>query len=101
MTIRTTYNVRMWGIKPNKGARGTTYRLRWTVDGQVQSRTFATSTLADSFRSELKAAMNKGEPFNAETGLPVSYREKSTELTWYAFAVRYVDARWSTTSANN
>ena len=52
----TTYDVRVWSIQENAGARGKTYVVRWRVAGRRWKATFKTAALADSFRSDLLAA---------------------------------------------
>ncbi|SPE49829.1 Site-specific recombinase XerD [Streptomyces netropsis] len=97
----TTYNVRIWKIRPYKGARGTTYTVRWTVDGEEQRQTFSTVAQADAFRSELVTATRKGEAFSIATGLPVSHQSGAGAVSWYDFAVQYVDARWALSAGNS
>ncbi|MCD0482790.1 site-specific integrase [Streptacidiphilus sp. ASG 303] len=99
--MTTTYDVRIWRIRPYKGKRGTTYTVRWVVASEEKRETFATEALADSFRSELVSAARKGEAFDVETGHPVSRKPKGAGLSWYDFAVQFVDAKWARASANN
>lgn len=104
-----TYDVRIHGIEPRKNTAGviTSHRLSWKVAGEVQKRTFSTHPLADAFRSELMTASKRGEAFSLETGLPISWQRKAEEEdtppspSWYAFAVSYVDSKWSYVSANH
>ena len=42
----TTYNVRIWELQTNEGARRTTFTVRWKVDSREWQRTFATRALA-------------------------------------------------------
>lgn len=100
--MKNSYDVRVWKIKPYKGKRGTTYTVRWTVDGQEKNHPpFATFALADAFRSQLKTAMGKGEPFDTDTGLPVSMLKKTSTTLWYDLAVAYADAKWKRSSAHS
>src|SRR5205085_267422 len=75
---RTTLNVRVWDLEKRRGDRGTTYRVRWRVGTKFFSRTFKTRPLADSFRADIRAAMRRGEGFDAATGQPVSTLEDAT-----------------------
>ncbi|MEU2874315.1 site-specific integrase [Streptomyces olivoreticuli] len=93
--------MRIWKISAYKGARGTTYTVRWIVAGEVQRRTFATEPLADSFRSGLVTATREGKPFSLATGLPVSHQSGASALNWYDFAVQYADAAWAGSSGNS
>lgn len=80
-------------VRPRK--KGNSYRVRWVVAKQRKERTFRNVKLADSFRSELVAAARKGEPFNIESGLPLSMTPKTAGPTWLDFAMSFVDVRWS------
>jgi integrase len=94
--MQTTYRVRIWKIEVYKGKRATTYTVRWTVDGAEKRSPHANFPLADAFRSELKQAMSRGEPFDIESGLPLSMLKRaSTTTTWYDFATAFVDAKWT------
>ncbi|PLW72576.1 tyrosine-type recombinase/integrase [Streptomyces sp. SCUT-3] len=97
----TTYDVRIWKISAYKGKRGTTYTVRWAVAGERRRETFATFAQADAFRAELVGATRRGEAFSLATGLPVSHRSGAAAVSWYDFAVQFVDAKWSRSSANN
>lgn len=91
---RPTFKVKIWGIRPNRGARKTTYTVRWVVDGKEQQDTFATRKLADAFRSSLMAAIRDGEAFDADSGLPVSLQRERNKRTWYDHACAFVDMKW-------
>jgi len=94
--MQTTYRVRIWKIEVYRGKRATTYTVRWTVDGAEKRSPHANFPLADAFRSELKQAMSRGEPFDVESGLPLSMLKRaSTTTTWYDFATAFVDAKWT------
>ncbi|MFF1563346.1 tyrosine-type recombinase/integrase [Streptomyces sp. NPDC058293] len=71
------------------------------VAGKRWREPFDTVALADGFRSEMIQATRKGEAFVIETGLPISHRSKSAAMSWYKFAVQYVDARWSQLGGNS
>lgn len=96
----STYDVRIWKIRPVKGKRGTTYAVRWTVAGKLKSKSYATAAQADAFRAELVTAARRGEAFSLTSFLPVSKRAE-VAMTWYEFATAFVDAKWAKTSAAN
>ena len=98
--METTYEVRVWGIRKYKGRTKTSYTVRWAVVGRPWSKTFPSKALADSFRAELMTAVNRGEAFNADTGLPRAW-ERKEDLSWYAFVCLYIDDHWQGTSANH
>ncbi|NGO79207.1 site-specific integrase [Streptomyces sp. YC504] len=95
-----SFDVRLWKVgKINSKTRP--YQLRWKVGGKVSSATFATVTLADGRRSQLRQAMNKGEPFRISDGLPASEvraAEAAAQVrrdpTWFDFSREYMATRW-------
>ncbi|MGW7065992.1 hypothetical protein ACWGII_06285 [Streptomyces sp. NPDC054855] len=58
--METTYNVKVYKILTYKGAKKTTYTVRWMVAGRRWRQPFDTVALADGFRSELIQATRKG-----------------------------------------
>ncbi|WP_428954617.1 tyrosine-type recombinase/integrase [Streptomyces sp. cg35] len=99
--METTYDVKVYKLLTYKGTRKTTYTVRWVVAGKRWREPFDTVALADGFRSEPIQATRKGEAFVIDTGLPISHRSKSAAMSWYKFAVQYVDARWSQLGGNS
>ncbi|MGH3806722.1 MAG: hypothetical protein ACRDRU_08825 [Pseudonocardiaceae bacterium] len=57
-------------------------------------KAFRTKALADSFRSELMAALRKGQAFDTVTGLPFAGQEVARSESWYVFACSYADMKW-------
>jgi integrase len=90
----TTFEVRLWNVRKVKGKRGLTYEVRWLVGRKERSRSFATAALAQSYRSELRTRLNRGEPFDVETGLPTSMLPGHGSITWWEWALIYVDLKW-------
>ncbi|MFD3845248.1 tyrosine-type recombinase/integrase [Streptomyces microflavus] len=99
--MEMTYHVKVWKTATYKGSRGTTYTVRWTLDGNEHRAPFATRALADAFRSELVSATRRGEAFSLRTGRPVSHQSGATALNWYDFAVQFADIQWSRTAGNS
>ncbi|MFF4230071.1 tyrosine-type recombinase/integrase [Streptomyces sp. NPDC001820] len=97
----TTYNVKIWKTSVYRGKRKSSYTVRWELEGREWRQPFATSALADSFRSELVSATRRGEPFSLTTGRPVSHQSGASTVSWYEFSVRFADAQWRRTSGNN
>jgi len=97
--MQTTYDVRVYKTEAYRGARVTSYRVRWKTAGQDWRRTFRNKAQADVFRGELLAAARKGEAFSQETGEPVSWRRADRGTSWYDFACAYVDMKWKTAAA--
>ena len=96
-----SYDVRVWSLRKYKGARGTTYTVRWSVEGHEYQKTFGTMKLADSFRSELQIASRSGEIFSQANGLPRSMGSSSTTKTWYQHACDFIDHKWPHVSARH
>lgn len=102
--MATSYNVKIWALQTryktdDKGKRiPARYVVRWTVDGQRFEPSFRSRAQADSFRSELLAAARKGEPFDTDTGRPISHAQKISKATWYEFACTYADMKWEDSS---
>ncbi|MFH8588900.1 tyrosine-type recombinase/integrase [Streptomyces celluloflavus] len=67
----------------------------------IGPRWSGTSAAAESFRATLLVAANNGEPFDQNTGRPVSHGASAAGITWYDFALQYVDMKWSRISSNN
>lgn len=97
--MTTTYDVRIWKTEVWKGARGTTYWVRWGVAGKPWKKPFKSAALAESFRSELISAARRGEAFDVEDGLPVSMQRANQEVRWYEFACKWVDLKWPKVAA--
>jgi integrase len=78
------------------------FYLRWKVGGRSFGQTFKYQAQADTHRSKLVTAARSGEPFDTETGEPVSWarQEVTDERTWYEFAVSYLDMKWPHAAAN-
>jgi integrase len=69
------------------------------IADHVVVKTFATFALADSFRSDLIQAMDRGEAFDIASGLPASMLSVRLAMSWLDFCVGYVAARWQGAAA--
>jgi integrase len=94
-----SHNVRFWDIRPRKLASGESWTVRWTVAGRQKSSTFARKAQAERHRARLMQAADRGEPFDAETGLPDSITRETSRVTWYEHACAFADARWPKVAA--
>jgi integrase len=97
--MSTTYDVRIYKTEVYRGARTTTYKVRWNVAGKRWKQPFKSRALADSFRSDLVSAARKGEAFDLASGRPVSMRRVQRDTSWYEFARRFVDMQWPRVAA--
>ncbi len=100
---RISYDVRIWKTRVVSGSRGRSYQVRWTLAGQVHYSTFATTALASSHEAKLRTAAREGEAFDVATGLPLSLAGvgHDRQVSWYAFACKYVDMKWEEASPNS
>ena len=96
-----TYSVRIFKIDIYKGARVTTYKVRWQTGTKRWKRPFRTKAQAASFEAELRSAASRGEAFDLTTGQPVSWGRIGDNLSWYDFCVSYVDMKWRDSSAHH
>lgn len=97
-----SYKVKVWAIVARKRAKGTAYWVRWKVEEEIKwEGPFPRKALADSFRSDLLAALNRGELFDIDTGRPPSMARQELNLSWYEFACRFVDMQWPRVAATS
>jgi integrase len=90
----TTFDVRIWGIRKVKGAKRTSYEVRWVVAGRQLQRTFSTIKLAEGFRATLLTASREGAPFDIASGLPAILSEPKGQQTWFDHTLAYVQFKW-------
>ena len=89
-----SFDVRVRGIRTYKGARRTSYTVRWNVAGRTRQQTFTTAKLADGYRSQLLVAARAGERFHLGSGLPQSMMSPEHTPTWLEHCVAYVESKW-------
>ena len=94
-----SHNVRFWEIRPRKTAKGSSWTVRWTVEGREKSATLAKKAQAERHRSKLMQAADRGEAFDVETGLPDSMVREVSSVTWYQHACAFADVRWPKVAA--
>jgi len=97
----TSYDVRVYRTEVYKGAKVTTYKVRWKTGGRLWKEGFRNAALADSFRSSLLTAARKGEAFSLSTGRPVSWARDESIVTWYALTLDYAAAKWPYAAPNH
>ncbi|GAA1186840.1 hypothetical protein F4556_003615 [Kitasatospora gansuensis] len=95
-----TFEVYIYAIRDLKRGRKP-HQLRWRVGLNPHSRTFATKTLADGRRAQLMTAIQKGEQFDTDSGLPVSELRKRDQVTWFEHAKEYAEKKWARASAKS
>lgn len=97
---RVSYDVRIWSIRRYVGKKATTYNVRWSVDDNVSSKTFASRRLAESFRAKLLMAARDGVAFDVASSLPLSMARQLNKRSWYEHACAFVDMKWPHVSPN-
>ena len=95
MDSTRTFEVQVWGVRTYKGKLKTTHTVRWHVHGRTFQQTFGTVKSAQSFRATLLVGLRNAEPFDRNTGLPVSAAEASTSPNWFEHACAFVDTKWA------
>jgi hypothetical protein len=96
-----TYSVRIRKTEIYKGAKVTTYKVRWKTGAKAWKRPFRIKAQAASFEAGLRSAASRGEAFDMTTGQPVSWGRVGDNLSWYDFCVSYVDMKWKDFSAHH
>jgi integrase len=96
--MNTTYDVRIQGIRVQKGVKRNTYTFRWVVAKERFGKSFATKALAESFRSTLLIAHREGIAFDVDSGLPEPVARKAQSRSWLAHSMSFVDMKWPSSS---
>ncbi|WP_042401503.1 tyrosine-type recombinase/integrase [Streptacidiphilus carbonis] len=91
-----SYNVQIWGIRKRPYSKP--FQLRWQVGTFPKAESFLTKGLAESRRAQLVTAARAGEPFDEESGLPLSML-KGEEVSWYQHARNYIAMKWDDSPA--
>jgi integrase len=68
------------------------YWVRWRVAGRDRLRSFKTRPEAERLRTRLHAAVLDGEPFDIETGFPLSWLD--AEATWWTWSQTWLAIKW-------
>ncbi|UGQ10040.1 tyrosine-type recombinase/integrase [Yinghuangia sp. ASG 101] len=97
--FQPTFKVRIWAVRQRKDRGQTSAEVLWKVGANRCQETYATKTLADGRRSDLLQAVNRGEPFDELSGLPMSEARRRADITWYAHAREFAKMKWPRSSA--
>ncbi|MFO7399921.1 MAG: tyrosine-type recombinase/integrase [Actinomycetales bacterium] len=92
--MSTSYDVKFFEIYRNKSSKAPSYVVRWQVAKKRSSKTYRTKALAESFLSDLRQAAKRGEPFEIESGLPLSMLKAKSARTVFDFVRAYVEMKW-------
>ncbi|MFD4118427.1 tyrosine-type recombinase/integrase [Streptomyces niveus] len=95
-----TFDIRVFEIEIRRDRRKA-YRVRWSVGGQKHSKSYALKPQADGRRSELMAALRRGEQFDTEEGLPTSELRAQNTVTWFEHAREYAQMKWPRAAAKH
>ncbi|MGW5261796.1 tyrosine-type recombinase/integrase [Microbispora sp. NPDC004025] len=99
--MNTSYDVKFWAITRNESSKTPSYVVRWKVGGRQKSKTFRTKALAENFLSDLRQAAKRGEPFDVETGLPLSMLQAKSARTVFDFVRAYIEMKWPHAAAKS
>ncbi|MFB4288979.1 tyrosine-type recombinase/integrase [Nonomuraea sp. ATR24] len=92
--MNTSYDVKFWTITRNESSKTPSFVVRWKVGGRQKSKTLRTKALAESLLSDLRQAAKRGEPFDMETGLPLSMLQAKSARTIFDFVRAYIEMKW-------
>ncbi|MET7646102.1 site-specific integrase [Streptomyces sp. NPDC005426] len=95
-----TFDVVIWSIRQRKG-RPKPWELRWRVGDEGHSKSYMLKPQADGRRSQLMAALQKGQQFDEETGLPEKELAALAMPTWYEHAKAYTLMKWPGAAAKH
>ncbi|MFJ4915877.1 tyrosine-type recombinase/integrase [Streptomyces sp. NPDC088726] len=95
-----TFDVVIWSIRQRKG-RPKPWELRWRVGDEGHSKSYMLKPQADGRRSQLMAALQKGQQFDEETGLPEKELAALAMPTWYEHAKTYALMKWPGAAAKH
>ncbi len=89
--------VKVWSVQDRRGKRGYLTRpwvVRWKLDRKLFQRNFTTRAEADRFRSSLLVAQSNREPFDLESGQPISWLETSSDIATHVWVRRWLVEEW-------
>jgi hypothetical protein len=92
--MNTSYDVKLWAISRNESSKTPSYVVRWKVGGRQKSKTLRSKALAENLLFDLRQAAKRGEPFDMETGLPLSMLQAKSARTVLDFVRAYVEMKW-------
>jgi integrase len=101
MDSDVTFDVRVYRTEIYKGAKVTTYKVRWKVGTRLFKTPFRNAAQADSFRSSLLMAARRGESFSLETGRPLSWMRGEPQKSWFDLVLGYSAAKWPYAAPNH
>jgi integrase len=95
--MSASYDVKFWDTRRIGDTSRGRWRVRWAVDGRERAKSFATKELADGFLTGLKEAARDRQPFDPDTGLPVTAKEPEAPPppSLYQHARAYSDMKWT------
>jgi hypothetical protein len=96
--VNTSYDVKLWKIRKNSANKKPSYTVRWSVGGKEKSENFRGSAQADSYLSDLRQAVKKGEAFDMDSGLPLSMIQAAHSPTVLTFVQDYIQTKWPHTA---
>jgi len=101
--MSVSYDVKFWDTRRIGDTSKGRWRVRWAVDGRERAKSFSTKELADGFLTGLKEAARGRQPFDPDTGLPVTAKEPAAAPppSLYQHARAYTDMKWTGLAATS
>lgn len=89
-------DIRIWDIqdRTHRTEAVRPWVLRWKVDGAERSRAYKTKAEADHVRARLLVAARDGEPFDRDTGLPLSWQPKPADRRLHVWVREWLAEQW-------
>ncbi|GAA4980691.1 site-specific integrase [Yinghuangia aomiensis] len=98
---KPTFKVAIWAVRQRTDRGQKSAEVIWKVGTKRFQETLRNRTLADGRRAELLSAFNRGEPFDEETGLPISELRARNNVTWYVHARDFIEMKWQRSAATS
>jgi integrase len=95
--MTASYDVKFWDTRRIGDTSRGRWRVRWAVGGRERAKSFTTRELADGYLTGLKEAARDRQPFDPDTGLPVTAKEPEAlpPPSLYEHACAYTDMKWT------
>lgn len=93
---RLPQDIRIWDIqdRTHRTEAVRPWVLRWRVDGAERSRALKTKAEADHIRARLLVAARDGEPFDRDSGLPLSWQPKPADRRLHVWVREWLAEQW-------
>lgn len=89
-------DVRIWAIQDrrNHPKAKRPWLVRWSIDGKEHNRSYRTRSQADRHRAQMLVAQAEGEPFDVETGEPISWQLVEDGKQVHSWVREWLGEQW-------